>query len=67
MPSFTTRCQPIPASAILVGGLPAGAACSSQIPQEILSSLVGIFSISADTLRLIDDLTPQELPLRRAA
>jgi hypothetical protein len=67
MPSFTTHFQTIPASAVLVRGLPAGAAASSQIPHEILSSLSGVFSISADTRKLIGDLIPAELPRRLAA
>jgi hypothetical protein len=58
MAHFTTAFQAIPASAVLSRGLPAGAAASSLVPHEILSSLTGAFSISADTARLIGDLLP---------
>jgi len=64
MPNYTTQFLAIPCSAINVAGL---GACrtASAIPTQILSSLAGHYTISADTVRLIGDLQP--LPLRWAA
>ena len=67
MPRFTTEFQAVPASAMMFRGSPAGPATSSLAQRGILSSLTGIFAISADTARLIGDLLPAEEPRRLAA
>ena len=67
MPYFTTDFQPVPASAILVGGRPAGEVVTSRVPLKTLSSLAGLFSVSTDTAILIDSLCRMEMPRRLAA
>ncbi len=66
MARFTTDFLAVPASAIRLGGLTGGPA-SKVIATEILSSLSGRFTISADTTRLIGDLFPAQIPYRKAA
>ena len=58
MPRFTTDFTAIPASNIRVGTLRAGLPVPPS-RQDILSSLSGLFCISADTASLIADLFPQ--------
>jgi hypothetical protein len=67
MPSFTTDFQPIPATDIIVRGVTAGPAACRPVPPTILSSLAGVFAISADTAALIGALLPPAMPLQRAA
>jgi hypothetical protein len=67
MPNFTTDFRAIPASEINVHGVPAGAVAAQSIPLEILSSLAGLFAISADTTGLIGDLRAIAAPIRLAA
>jgi hypothetical protein len=58
MPRFTTDFTAIPASDIRVGTLRAGLPLPPS-RRDILSSLSGLFCISADTASLIADLFPQ--------
>ena len=66
MAQFTTRFLSVPATAIGLPGLPAGPS-ANLIAHEILSSLAGVFAVSADTARLIGDLLPEPEQRRLAA
>jgi hypothetical protein len=67
MPRFTTEFMAVPASAMMFRNSPAGPAAYTPAPRGTLSSLTGIFAISADTARLIGNLLPAEEPRRLAA
>jgi hypothetical protein len=64
MANITTDFLAFPASAIRVIGLPP-APYTPAIRTDILSSLTGRFTVSADTASVIEDLRP--LPRRLAA